>query len=255
MAKTQASPHRAYEQASESFGAQDEPDDQWRPHCDQARQDHLFQGPARAYVNTLGVFGPSGALHEPGDLPELPPHLVYDGEGGPFPPARMVMAEKQEGQHGPYQQTRQGGVLEEVYPIQVRGLGVGGQQGQRGQAGRTYGEALARGRRRIAQGVQRIGALADLRGQAGLLRDASGVVGHGPVGVGGQGYAQGREHAHSGQGHAVEVRQLEGGENGAPDYEHGHHRALHPGGYAAYHGRGGPRSVPTRRLPWWVRSC
>src|SRR5699024_868112 len=64
--------------------------------------------------------------------------------------------------------------------------------------------ALPRGGGGVAQGVQGVGALPDGLGQAGHLGNAPGVVRHRAVGVGGQGDAQGGQHAHRGDADAVE---------------------------------------------------
>ena len=76
----------------------------------------------------------------------------------------------------------------------------------------------------VAQGVQSVGTVTDLFGQASHLGDAAGVVGHGAVSVGGQGDAQGGEHAHGGDADAVQAAVEVGGEGAG---------AVHDGGGAA----------------------
>ncbi len=89
--------------------------------------------------------------------------------------------------------------------VLLHDVDVAHQQGQGGQGGGADGEALAGGGGGVAQRVQGVGALPDLLRQAGHLGDAAGVVGHRAVGVGGQGDAQGGEHAHTGDADAVQA--------------------------------------------------
>ena len=127
-----------------------------------------------------------------------------------FCTALMVKAEKTKVSMAPMNRpTRTVGLVR----VKFEGLGgvllhdvdIGHQQGQSGQGGGADGEALAGGGGGVAQGVQGVGALADLLRQAAHLGDAAGVVGHGAVGVGGQGDAQGGEHAHAGDADAVQA--------------------------------------------------
>ncbi len=59
----------------------------------------------------------------------------------------------------------------------------------------------------LPRAVELVGALAHFRGQTGHLGVAAGIVGDGAVGVGGQGDAQGGEHAHRGHADAEETHQ------------------------------------------------
>jgi len=79
------------------------------------------------------------------------------------------------------------------------------QQGHGGQSGRADGKAFAGCSGGVAQSVQRVGPFADFRIEAGHFRVAAGVVGDRPVGVGGQGDAQRREHADGSEADAVQT--------------------------------------------------
>ena len=87
-------------------------------------------------------------------------------------------------------------------------LDVRGKESQSRQSGRADGKALARGGRGVAQRVEHVGALADVGGLTGHLGVAARVVGDRAVRVGRQCDAQRREHADSGDAHAVETHQV-----------------------------------------------
>ena len=137
---------------------------------------------------------------------------------------------------------------------QVGGDGVGGHQRQRGQRRGADGEPLARGGGGVAQGVQRIRPLPNLRRQVGLFCDAAGVVGHRPVGVRGQGNAKGGKHAHAGKGNAVEAVKLKGHNHGAAHRQNRYQRAHHSRGQPVNHHRGVARSGSFPPLLWWADS-
>ena len=101
------------------------------------------------------------------------------------------------------------------------------------RTGRADGEALAGGGRRVAEGVESVGALADFRVEVGLLGDGSGVVGDGAVGVGREGDAKGGEHADGGDGDAVKAGELMGPNHRRRDDEERNNRAQHARGEPA----------------------
>ncbi len=103
-------------------------------------------------------------------------------------------------------------------------LNVGGHKGQGSQGGGADGEALAGGGGGVAQRVQCIGTLADLRVQTGHLGDAAGVVGHRAVGIGGQGDAQRTQHAYGGQRDAVQAHAGVGTAAGQEECQQDTHR-------------------------------
>ena len=84
-------------------------------------------------------------------------------------------------------------------------LDIGGQQGEGGESSRSDGEALSGCGGGVAERVENIGALADLRLQLAHLGIASGVVGNGAVSVGCEGDAEGAEHAHCSDCDSVEA--------------------------------------------------
>mgnify|MGYP007025180156 CR=1 FL=1 len=96
-------------------------------------------------------------------------------------------------------------------------------------------KTLAGGGGGVAQGVQRVGTAADLLRQAAHLSNAAGIVGHGAVGVGGQGDAQGGEHAHACDADAVKTA-VEGLGKGAGLIHN--HSAAASGKVAHQHRRG-----------------
>ncbi len=85
-------------------------------------------------------------------------------------------------------------------------LDVGGQQRKGRQRGRTDREALARGGRRVAQRIERIGAVTYFGTEFAHLGVAARIVGDRTVGVRGQRDAQRREHADRGDADAVKAQ-------------------------------------------------
>ena len=148
-------------------------------------------------------------IHDAGDLTELAANLHNNGLGGLLHGAHGGGGED-EGQHGAHKEAYEDGGAGEG---EVQSFGgallddvhIGNQKGQSGEGGGADGEALAGGGGGVAQGVQRVGALADLGRQAAHLGNAACVVGHGAVGVSGQGDTQGGEHAHTGDADAVQT--------------------------------------------------
>ena len=82
-------------------------------------------------------------------------------------------------------------------------LDIRGQQREGRQGRRTDGEAFARGGRGVTQSIEGVGAPADLGAETAHLGVAARIVGDGAVGVGGEGDAQRRKHAHGGDTDAV----------------------------------------------------
>jgi hypothetical protein len=81
------------------------------------------------------------------------------------------------------------------------------EQRQRRQRRRPDREALARRRGGVAEAVEHVGALADMRGLPGHLGVAARVVGDRAVRVGRQRDAEGGEHADRGDADAVEAHE------------------------------------------------
>src|SRR5690554_7855840 len=75
-------------------------------------------------------------------------------------------------------------------------LKVRSQKRQSSQSGTTNGKTLTGSGSRVPQRIERIGTLTHLGTQGTHLSISAGIVGNGTVSVGGQGNAQGREHAH-----------------------------------------------------------
>ena len=179
--------------------------------ADDGGQDHLVQGGLGAEVNAAGIVRIRLAVHQADDLLELTTNLYHDGLGGT---ADRLHGEcgKDEGQAGADEQADQynGGHHREV----IEGDGsadllnlfdVGSDESQSGEGSRADGEALTGGGGGVAEGVKRIGALTNLRLQAGHFGDTAGVIGNGAVGIGGQGDAQRSQHADSRQRDAVKT--------------------------------------------------
>ena len=86
------------------------------------------------------------------------------------------------------------------------------EQRQRGEGGRTDGEALGDGGGRVAERVECVGDLADRRVEFGHLGDAAGVVGDRAVGVDRDDHAERGQHADGGDGDAVDAAEVVAGE-------------------------------------------
>ncbi len=84
-------------------------------------------------------------------------------------------------------------------------IDVGSNQGQSGQRGGADRKAFSGSSGGVAQRVQGVGAVANLFAQAGHLCDAARVVRNRTVSVGGQGDAQGGQHADCRQRYAVQA--------------------------------------------------
>ena len=82
----------------------------------------------------------------------------------------------------------------EVREIVLQILGIGGEQHQRGEAGRADRIALRDRLGRVADRVERVGRAPDLARQIGHLGDAAGVVGDRAVGVERDDHAGQRQH-------------------------------------------------------------
>ena len=87
----------------------------------------------------------------------------------------------------------------------VNALKVCGEEQERGERGRADGIALGECLGGVAGGVQLVGLLAHGVGLVGHLDDAAGVVGDGAEGIHGQDVGRGGEHAHGGDGGAVDA--------------------------------------------------
>ena len=107
-----------------------------------------------------------------------------------------------------------------------------------GSEGRSAnGEAFTNRRGGVAELVEGVGDLPRTFSEAAHLRDASGVIGYGTVGVDGHGDADGGQHAQGCDTHAVESGKLGGGEDDGADGQHGNHHGLHAHGEARDHYR------------------
>ena len=168
-----------------------------------------MQGTLGAQRHALAVLGVGLAFHDTGDLPELAANLYHDGLGCGLHRAHGHGGEDK-GQHGADEQANQHsgagqGEVQVLHGTVLYNVDIGDQQSQRGQGSGADGKALAGGSGGVAQGVQGVGTVTNFFGQAGHLGNAASVVRHGAVGVGGQGDAQGGEHAHAGDADAVQA--------------------------------------------------
>ena len=85
-------------------------------------------------------------------------------------------------------------------------LDVGREQGQGREGGGANRKALAGGGRGVTERVESVGPLAHHFRKPGHLGVAAGIVGDRPVGVSRERDAQGREHTHGGDAHAVQAQ-------------------------------------------------
>ena len=174
-------------------------------------QDHLVQGSLGAQVNAAGVVGIGIAVHQANDLLELTANLYYNGLSRA---ANGLHGERREheGQAGADKQTDQnnrghnGEVIEGNSSANLLDLlDVRSDQSQSGQSGGADSKALAGSGSGVAQGIQRVGALTNFGLQAGHLGNAAGVIGHGAIGIGRQGDAQGSQHTYGSQRDAIQT--------------------------------------------------
>ena len=104
---------------------------------------------------------------------------------------------------------------------------VVGEQHERGETGRADRVALRDGLRRVADGVERVGDVADFLRQLRHLGDAARVVGDRAEGVERDDHARHRQHARCGDGDAVELGELVRPPDRRTDREHRQRRGLH----------------------------
>ena len=225
----------ADQQAHDARHAEDEADNHRHDDGQQAREEHLTLRPARRDGHAARIVGRTLAREDSLDLAELAPHLLHHALGRAAHGVHRQAAEEERHHRADEDADEHRGVHQRDvivgHEVEDRGLldqalrpvgeeqfgnavvqqadadllDVGGQQRQRREGRRTDGKALARGGRRVAQRVEGVGTLAHLGTQTAHLGVAAGVVGDGPVGVGGQRDAQCREHAHGGDADAVEA--------------------------------------------------
>ena len=180
-----------------------------------------MQSALGAQVDTGGVVGVNLVLHDAGDLAELTANLHHDGLGSLLHGAHR-QGREHERQHRANEHTNQNRRLGqgEVQHLARAGLDdvhIGNKQSQSGQGSGADGEALTGGGGGVAEGVERVGAVTDLLGQAGHLGDAAGVIGHGAIGVGGEGDAQRAQHADASDTDAVQTLVEAGAAAGAEE--------------------------------------
>ena len=199
------------QQTDHTLEAQHHTHDDRRDHGDHGGQHHFLQAGLGAQIHAARVVGIRLALHQTGDLLELAAHLQHDALRGAAHGVHGQRGEH-EGQACADEQTHQyHGVHQgEILEGNVRAhfldlLDVGGHESQSGQSGRADSEALAGGGGGVAQRVQRVCALANLRLQTGHLGDTAGVVRHGAVGVSCQRDTQRGQHTHGSQSDTVQT--------------------------------------------------
>ena len=231
-ARTQA----ADKQSHDARHAEHQADDHRHGDSQQTRQQHLALGAARRNLDAPGIVGSALARKDALDLAELAAHLVHHALGR-TPHGVHRQAAEQERHHRADKHADQHRRIHQrhvviLHKIEERSLldqlrravgqvegrhavvqqsdaylfDIGGQQRKGRQRGRTDGEALARGGRRVAQRVERIGAFAHFGSQPAHLGIAAGIVGDRAVSVRGEGDAQRREHADRGDADAVKAQ-------------------------------------------------
>ena len=212
------------------------------------RAEHLVLGGLGGDLHAALVVGRAFAGEYALDFAELATDLNHHLGGGAAHGVHRESAE-QEGHHGSDEYACENGgvhqgnvvVVEDVeyagvgrgYPLPCHGnylfagafegyldfFDVGGQQGECRERGAAYREALAGCRRGVAEGVEHVGAFADFRIEFAHLCVAARVVGYWAVSVGGEGYAEGAEHADSSYRDAVKALGEAGGGHHVGDIE------------------------------------
>ena len=224
----------ADEQAAERLGAENRADHDGGDDGDEPGQNHLTEGARRADVDHALVVGGACPFHDAGDLAELAADLVDQRARGPAHRAHGEGGEERREQRADQRAHQDVGVpkVEDRDDAAASGLvddrGVGGEEGEGGEDGRADGETLAGRGGCVAEGVEGVGAVADLFGKSGLLGDGAGVVGDGAVGIGREGDPQRREHADRGQRDAVQVGEPVGEPDADDDGDQRDEGAEHP---------------------------
>ena len=218
----QEEPHhdRPDQEAAQCDRAQDEPDQDGSQYRDQAGQDHLPLGGPGDDRDAASVEGPSGALHDPRDLPELAPNLL-DHSAGRSSHRLHRERGKEDREHAAEEQPRDHpGVAEtEVEVVVAQGQRVAGEENQGRQRGGPDRVALGHRLGGFANRVQRVGDRPDRVRKVCHLGDATGVVGDRPIGVDRHHDPHHAEQAHGGDGDAVEAGQGVGAEDPDSDQE------------------------------------
>mmetsp|Transcript_23122 Transcript_23122/g.71494 ORF Transcript_23122/g.71494 Transcript_23122/m.71494 type:complete len:698 (+) Transcript_23122:341-2434(+) len=215
----------AREGASEHFVAEEEANDDRREQDERARGDHLLERRLGGDGHAALVVGLDRAVHQAGVLAELAAHFLHHGQRGL---AHALHGHRAEpiGKHRAEDEPRELLGVEDVDRLHARVDGEGAKERERHQRRRADGEALTDRRRRVARGIQRVGALADLLAHAGHLGDAAGVVRDGAVAIDGQAGSQRAQHAQRGTGDAVGSRELVGHVDRQREKRDGHHARL-----------------------------
>ena len=227
------------QQPAQSGGAQQYSHQQRHGHRHDAGDDHLVEGGPGGDGHAGAVVRAALALQYAGYLPELAADLLYHLIGGL---GHRVHGESGEGkgQHAADEQPYDHIGGEQVDAGQLHLGSIGDEQGQGGEGGGADGKALAYCGGGVAHGIQLVRYLPDAAVQPAHLGNAAGVVGNGAVGVHRHGDAGGGEHAHGGQGYAVEVAgDAIGYIDAHADEHYGHPGAAHAHRHAADYGGGG----------------
>ena len=127
---------------------------------DQRGQHHLLDRGLRDDVDRLAVVRSLRALHDPGHLPELPPHLLDDLAADAAD--RRHRERREEERHQPADEeagdhVRVGEVERDLEPLVDEAAGVLVEEHERREPGRADRVALRDGLRRVADRVERIG--------------------------------------------------------------------------------------------------
>ena len=254
---------RAGEEAGQRRHAEAEADGDGGQDGQDAGRHELAQRVLGDDVDDLAVLRATGALHDPGDLAELAPHLEDHGARGPGDGVDR-QAREEEDDAGAEQDADQDGRVEDVEleelvlrrvgldeRLEHRG-GVGAEQRGRGEHGGRDRDALGDRLGGVADGVELGEDLRALRAHvAGHLRDALGVVGDRAEGVHRDDDADGGQQAATGQRHREQrdrqrrTAEQVGAEHGGADDQRRVDRGLEADREAGEDHRGGTRQ---RRL-------
>ena len=173
---------RADQESAERLGPKNGPDCDGCDDGDQSGQDHLAHCAACADVDGTRVVRLGLALHQSLDLTELPSHLLHHCARGPSD--RLHGQRREEERHQAAEQDAHEHLhVREIEHAHSGDFRVCRHERECGQYRRPDGEALAGGCGRIAERVERVRPLSDLRVETGLLRDSARVVCHGAVSV------------------------------------------------------------------------
>ena len=242
---------------AQGLRAEGETDDHGDRDRQQRRHDHFLDRGLGQHVDAGAVLRLGCAGHDAGDFLELTAYFNDHRTGGATD-GFHAHGREEVGHHAADEQADDNHVVGQVEG--QRGAAVGGQcvrvvgeQDERGETGGADGVALGDGFGGVADGVERVGDVADVVRQTGHFGDAAGVVGDRAVGVERDDDAGHRQHRGRRDGNAVEAGQIKCAPDCGTDDQHrcggGLHRHAQAGDdVGAVAGGGGLRDVAHRAV-------